>query len=136
MVQKDSVNTSRPCASLTTMQSSGSSCIASLLQFSNNPSGKPACLFFILQDSALRIAILPEFTVICRCHLESACRGTPAYTPRGDTIIVLCGHAYGERATAAQSADRRGVNAEGPCDIDQSFAISEALECLLALVLV
>ena len=26
MVQKDSVNTSRPCASLTTMQSSGSSC--------------------------------------------------------------------------------------------------------------
>jgi hypothetical protein len=27
---------------------------ASLLQFSNNPSGKPACLFFILQDSAFR----------------------------------------------------------------------------------
>jgi hypothetical protein len=26
MVQKDSVNTSRPCASFTTMQSSGSSC--------------------------------------------------------------------------------------------------------------
>ena len=62
--------------------------------------------------------------------------GHDAYTPRGDTIIVLCGHAYGERATAAQSADRCGVNAECPCHIDQSFAISEALECLLALVLV
>ena len=33
---------------------------ASLLQFSNNPSGKPACLFFILRDNAFRIAILPE----------------------------------------------------------------------------
>ena len=35
---------------------------ASLLQFSNNPSGKPACLFFILQDSAFRIAILPDLS--------------------------------------------------------------------------
>ena len=38
---------------------------ASLLQFSDNPSGKPARLFFILQDSAFRIAILPDFISPC-----------------------------------------------------------------------
>ena len=48
-VQKDSVNTSRPCASLTTMQSSRVVMFASLFQFSNNSRGKPACLFFILR---------------------------------------------------------------------------------------
>ena len=48
MVQKDSVNTSRPSASFTTMQISRIVMFANLLQFSNNPSGKPACFFFIL----------------------------------------------------------------------------------------
>jgi hypothetical protein len=57
MAQKDSVKTSRPFASFTTIRSSGVVMSASLLQFSNNPSGKPACLFFILQDSAFRIRL-------------------------------------------------------------------------------
>ena len=38
---------------------------ASLLQFSNKPSGKPACLLFILQDSAFSIAILPDSISPC-----------------------------------------------------------------------
>jgi hypothetical protein len=44
---------------------------ASLLQFSNNPSGKPACLFFILQESALRTAILPDSIWPCDYKMVS-----------------------------------------------------------------
>lgn len=44
---------------------------ASLLQFSNSPSGKPACLFFILQDSAFRIAIRPESISPCDYKMVS-----------------------------------------------------------------
>ena len=44
---------------------------ASLLQFSNNPSGKPACLFFILQGSAFRIAILPDAIPPCDYKMVS-----------------------------------------------------------------
>jgi hypothetical protein len=44
---------------------------ASLLQFSNNPSGKPACLFFILQDSAFRIAILSNSILPCDYKMVS-----------------------------------------------------------------
>jgi hypothetical protein len=44
---------------------------ASLLQFSNNPSGKPACLFLILQDSDFRIAILPDSISPCDYKMVS-----------------------------------------------------------------
>ena len=44
---------------------------ASLFQFSNNPSGKPACFFFILQDGAFCIAILPDSISPCDYKMVS-----------------------------------------------------------------
>jgi hypothetical protein len=57
MLQKDSVNTSRPCASLTTMQSSGSSCSPACFNSLITRAANLRAFFFILQDSALRIAL-------------------------------------------------------------------------------
>jgi hypothetical protein len=64
MVQKDSVNTSRPCASLTTMQSSGSSC-------------SPACFnSLIIRAANLRAS-------------SSSCRIVPSVLPYS---LTLSGH--------------------------------------------
>jgi hypothetical protein len=61
MVQKDSVNTSRPCASLTTMQSSGSSC-------------SPACFNSLITRAAnLRAS-------------SSSCRIVPSVLPYSLTL--------------------------------------------------